>query len=225
MNCLIIDDDPLMVHILETMIADFDFLNLVGSATNVKDAINILEKEPVDLIFLDIEMPNINGLEFLSIFPLNNIQVIIVSSHKKYAVDSYNFKVTDYLLKPVDSTRFYKSVMKAKNESKKPDSPSNIFIKVNSSFLSIQLSDIYYIESIGDYVNFHVINSKYTVHSTLKKIDSILPKEQFMRIHNSYIVRIDKIQKYEDNMVFVHKSFLPISRAQKSKLLEVLNIL
>lgn len=225
MNCLIVDDDPVMAHILETMIAEFDFLNLVSICSNVKDAINVLEKEKVDLIFLDIEMPNINGIEFLSFFPLNDVQVIIVSSHKKYAVETYNFEVTDYLLKPIDKGRFYKAVLKVKGRHKETENPKSIFVKINSVYHSFLFADINYLESIGDYINLHTSNNKYTIYSSLKKISSLLPEDEFFRIHNSYIVRVDKILKFEDNMVYIAKACLPISRTQKNKLLKVLNVL
>ncbi len=228
MNCLIIDDDPLMVHILETMINEFDFLNFIGSTSNALDAIKILDNNNVDIVFLDIEMPNVTGIEFLNIYPFKDINVIVISSHKKYAVETYNFEVTDYLLKPIEKERFLKAVLKVRNKQHQQQTKSpndSIFIKVNNSFESIVLKDINYIESEGDYVTFYTDKNKFLVLSTMKKIEKSLPEDQFFRIHNSYIVRIDKISKYEESTVYINSNFFPVSRSNKTKLLALLNFI
>lgn len=226
MKCIIVDDDPLMVHILETLISEVDFLDVAGTASNINEAIKILETNKVDLIFLDVEMPQITGIEFLRVFQLNNTQVVIVSSHKKYAIESYEFEVADYLLKPIDKERFLKAVFKVKTKfTKTQKEKKNIFIRQNSSFQSIQLKEIEYIESVGDYITIHTESEKFTIHSSLKKMELLLPENEFIRIHNSYIIRIDKIMKYEDNLVYIRDTSIPVSRAQKNRLFDKLNIL
>ncbi|MGV3630668.1 MAG: LytR/AlgR family response regulator transcription factor [Bacteroidota bacterium] len=229
MKCLIIDDDVLMVHILEELLSEVEFVELAGTANNAKEAISFLHSNDVDLIFLDIEMPEINGIEFLQIFSRNSVPVIIVSSHKEYAFDAFEYNVIDYLLKPIDRNRLLKALGRARlngnNTSISPESTENFYIKVNSSYQSVFFDKVLFIESLGDYISVVLEDRKITVHSTLKKIEQKLPERDFLRVHNSFIVRLDKIEKYEDNFITIRKALIPVSRSHKMLLNQKLNIL
>lgn len=229
MKCLIIDDDVLMIHILEELLSEVDFVELVGKVNNVKEAVGFLHSHDVDLIFLDIEMPEINGIEFLRIFSLSAIPVVIISSHKQYAFDAFEYNVIDYLLKPIDPNRLLKALGRARQNSVSvsPESANteNFYIKVNSSYQSVFFDKVLYVESLGDYISIVLEDKKLTVHSTLKKIEQKLPGKDFLRIHNSFIVRLDKIEKYEDNFITIKKALIPVSRSHKPVLSQKLNIL
>lgn len=225
-KCLIVDDDSLMIHILESLLLELDFIEIIAKVNSAKEAINILHREEIDLIFLDIEMPEINGIEFLALFQSLKAKVIIISSHQKYAIDAFEHKVVDYILKPVERTRLLKAINKAKEALDKSGelSTDRFFVKVDSSFQVVFYQDILYIESQGDYLTIVLKDKKYTIHSSMKKIEQKLPSDDFFRIHNSYIVRLDKIEKYEDNLVTINNKLIPVSRAQKNSLQGKLNI-
>lgn len=227
MKCLIVDDDPLMIHILETALKEIDYIQVEGKVNDAKAAVNFLNKTAVDLLFLDIEMPEINGFELLEIINSSNTQVIIITSHKKYALNAFNYEIVDYLLKPIDKLRLMKATKKALQKIASTDKQinRNLFVKVNSSFVSLLFEDIYFIESNGDYINLYTKDKKLTVNSTLKKLEGKLPDGEFLRVHNSYIIRLDKIENIEDNFVSIRQKLVPVSRSNKSILHQKLNIL
>lgn len=223
-RCLIVDDDSLMIHILESLLLELDFIEIVAKVNSAKEAINVMHNENIDLIFLDVEMPEINGIEFLKMFQRMEAKVIIISSHVKYAVDAFDQYVVDYLLKPVDKARLIKAINRATKALNESSNETNFFVKLNTGYQSIPFGDVYYIESLGDYITIVLKGKKYTIHSTLKKLEQKLPQHDFFRIHNSYIVRLDKIEKYEDGYVTVDGKVIPVSRSQKATLLSRLNL-
>ncbi len=232
MKCIVIDDDALSRRVIEEFITRTDFLNFANSFQNAIEAINPLDKTPddIDLIFLDIEMPEMDGIDFLN--TLKNLpQVIIVSSKEKYALEAFDYDVTDYLLKPVTYGRFYKAVLKAKNihEARNKKESDEIFIKKNSALVQLKYDDILWVEALENYVIVNSYNEKFTIHFTMKSIESQLPDSQFKRVHRSYIVNVRKINRIEDNSVFIKSNegvkVIPIGKAYKDKFMGDINLM
>lgn len=232
MNCIVIDDDALSRRVIEEFITRTDFLELKHSFQTAVDSINVInqEQDNIDLIFLDIEMPEMDGIDFLN--TLKNLpQVIIVSSKEKYALEAFDYDVTDYLLKPVNYGRFYKAALKAKNlqESRNKQTVDEIFIKKNSALVRLKYEDILWVEALENYVILNAFNEKFTIHFTMKSIESQLPVKQFKRVHRSYIVNVRKIDRIEDNSVYIkHNEGLkgiPIGKAYKDKFMNDINLM
>ena len=228
MNCIAVDDDQLSLKILEGLIAKTDMLNLLGTFDDAVEAANVTTNQNIDLIFLDVEMPEMTGLELIKILD-KKPQIIIVSSKSKYALDSYNYDVVDYLLKPVENyARFLQAVQKAhKNfQQKNPkEADDYIFIKVDSLFLNFNFHDILWVEAFGDYVKIITEEKIYTVYSTLKTIEKKLPEDDFIRVHRSYIVRIDKIKNVDLSNLQIKNKIIPISNTYRQSFFERINTL
>lgn len=232
MNCIIIDDDQLSRKILESFVEKTEFLKLLNSYSSAIDALNSSTKsEEIDLIFLDIEMPEMTGIEFLKSFK-KTPQIIIVSAQEKYALDAFDYDVTDYLLKPVTYGRFYKAVEKSLERQSKLESPSDkkeIFIKKNSALVRLSYEDILWVEALENYVVINTFDDKYTIHFTMKSIEKQLPATTFKRIHRSFIINISKINSIEDNSVVINhkngKKVLPIGKSYRDNLLNDINLI
>ena len=227
-KCIIIDDDVVQSNILKQYIELTKNLTLSESFTNPLKAIPFLIKSPdIDLIFLDIEMPQISGLDLLDSI-VHSAKVILVSSKKKYAIDSYNYEVIDYLLKPISEKRFKLSILKYDKEHKRNDtneSTQSIFIKEGSLLKKLDLDDIYCIRGADDYIEIIFESSKTLTHSSLTRFYEKLPKNKFVRVHRSSIVNIDKISKYDAHILELGKHLVRVSRSYKSDLNSKLNIL
>ncbi len=235
MNCIIIDDDKLSIKIIEEFVGRTEGLHLAGSYSSAVEAINTLNQpgaEKVDLIFLDIEMPEMSGIEFLESLEIIP-QVVIYSSQEKYALESYEYDVTDYLLKPVQFGRFIKAVNRARERFEKKESPvkesTEIFIKNNGSLVRIKYDDILWIEALENYVVLNTFNEKYTIHFTMKSITDKMPADKFMRIHRSFIVNFSKIKVIEDNSVVIKTDsgtkVIPIGKSYRDKLMNDINLI
>ncbi|MCG8410463.1 MAG: LytTR family DNA-binding domain-containing protein [Bacteroidales bacterium] len=232
MNCIVIDDDAISRRILEEFIERNEFLTLKHTFQNAVEAIRIFnnQNENIDLIFLDIEMPEMDGIDFLSAL-LNPPQVIIVSSKEKYALEAFDYDVTDYLLKPFTYGRFYKAVSKAKkiHDYKNKENVDEIFIKKNSALVRLKYDDILWVEAMENYVVINSFTSKFTIHFTMKSIETQLPSSLFKRVHRSYIVNSQKISKIEDNIVYIESNEgtkgIPIGKAYKEKFIKDLNLI
>jgi DNA-binding LytR/AlgR family response regulator len=226
MNCIIVDDDELSRAALRKCVERSDFLNLVAECKDAIEAQKIIRDNQIDLMFLDVEMPEMSGIEFIKNVEVA-CQVIIVSSKKEYAVDAFEYNVTDYLLKPVQFARYMKAVEKARQiyENVKSEGSNSLLIKQDSKLVKLDLSNIYYIEAFSDYVNIYTKTARYTVLSTMKAIESKLPSADFMRVHRSYIVRLDKISTIEENTIVLNEKLIPVSRSNKDGLVRRLNIL
>ncbi len=241
MNCIIIDDDKISRKILEEYVNRTDSLQLLYSYSNAIDAINSLNQlqEPVHLIFLDIEMPEMNGIDFLNTLKQTNSQIIIVSAKEKYAVTAFDYEVTDYLLKPFNYARFYKSVNRAFKKidnflaAQKPNEDASlaeeIFVKKNATLLKLNFNDIVFIEALENYIIINTLDEKFTIHFTMKSIENKLPKNKFKRIHRSYIVNLNKIRGIEENSVIIKTNdgtkLLPIGKSYKEELIKTLNVI
>ena len=227
MNCLIVDDEDISRKILEKFIAQTDSLRLSGSCSNAIEAVKLLKNEEIDLIFLDIEMPEMSGIELIE--TVKEIpQIIFVTAKENYAVEAFEHNVTDYLLKPITYARFLKSVDKAIEIYKKQGesgAPGYIFVKVDSKLMKMDLADINFVEAQGDYVQLHTRKGKHRIYSTMKHIEAKLPKKEFARVHRSFIVRIERIADITENNLMIDKQIIPIGEKYKSDLLRKLNIL
>ncbi len=226
MNCIIVDDDELSRAALRKCIERTDYLNLVTECKDAVEAQKIIRDNQIDLMFLDVEMPEMSGIDFIKNVEIA-CQVIIVSSKKEYAVDAFEYNVTDYLLKPVQYARFLKAVEKARQiyENVQSEGTRTLLIKQDSKLVKLDLENIYYIEAFSDYVNIYTKTTRHTVLSTMKAIESKLPSSEFMRVHRSYIVRLDKISTIEENTIVLNDKLIPVSRSNKDGLVRRLNIL
>jgi len=230
---MILDDDDLSRRILEEFIKKTEELNLMHSSADPVSCMNLLKRDDsVDLIFLDIEMPEMTGLDFLDTLP-NPPLIIIFSSKGKYAVDSYNYDVTDYLLKPVTYKRFLQSIEKAEKrlqeENRDELGKNEIFIKKNSTLVRLKYKDILWIEALENYVIFNTFKDKFTIHFTMKAIEQKLPSKLFTRVHRSYIVNTSSIEVIEDNSVIIKTvettKSIPIGKSYKEKLMKDINLI
>ncbi len=227
MRCAIVDDDELSIRLITEYINQTDFLNLVGAYSSAIKASNVLLREPVDLIFLDVEMPGMTGLELIKSLE-RKPQIILITSKRDYAIEAFEYQVADYLLKPVGYSRFLKAVTKARElfevKQKSASAPKHLYIKEDSVLVNVALNDIVWIEALGDYVTIHLTDKKHTVLTTMKAMDGKLPPEEFMRVHRSFIVRVDKISNLDGNMLVVGKKLLPIGKSYRKALMDRLNI-
>ncbi len=234
LKTLIVDDEPLALDVLETFIQRVDGLELVGRCENGIQALNLLQKGGIDLLFLDIEMPTLDGLELLK--SLHHApKVIITTAYRDYAVESFELDVVDYLVKPIPFQRFVKAVNKVlqRNEEidlvseanayqqlDKPEKPEAMFIKVDKRIVKVFFKDILFIESLKDYIRVHTTTEAYVTYQTMNGIGEILPAEDFARIHKSFIVAIHKVSSIEANDLIVNNRSLPIGRSYREEILE-----
>lgn len=214
---------------LEKRISGKPMLNLIGTFSSAIAAADFISREKVDLIFLDIMMPEMTGLQFLKSLSSNHPQIILITSEKQFAAEAFEYEVTDFLVKPVSEERFLKAIMRASSifnaSVSSRESNKYIFVKVNGNFVKIELTNILYVEALADYVTIHTTEGRYTVHLTMKAMVESLSVSSFIRIHNSFIVNIEKITKVEDNTVIIDKKLIPVSRARFKPLMQRLNLL
>jgi len=230
MRCMAIDDEPLALELLEDNISKVPYLQLVSSCNNPLEAMKLLQEKPVDLIFLDIQMPGLTGLQFIQSLS-NRPQFILITAYEKYALDGFNLDVTDYLVKPVSFDRFLKACNKAwdlyqlKSKPKEPTaaSPDYFFVNVDYSLVKLSFADIQYIEGLKDYIKIHIKSSPKAVitRMSMKSIEEELPPHLFVRIHKSYIVSIASITAIRKNSVFIGAMELPVSDNYKDALTSI----
>ncbi len=233
MKCIVIDDDKLIHIQIKKFAEKIKDCQVVGTFTSAEEALQDIDVNDVDLIFLDIEMPGMSGLEFLSALK-SYPAVVIVSAKDKYAVEAFDYEVDDYLLKPLDYARFVKAVERVKeklNQFKFSRVEGDaVFIKESASvFKKIFYDEIYWIEALENYITIYTERGRHTIHFTMKAIEKVLPPDRFMRIHRSFIVNISKIDAIEDNYAVVfyrgQKKTLTIAKTYKDELLRRLNII
>ncbi len=232
MNCIIVDDNKMARTAIRLMIEQVDFLHLSHECENPVDAFNILQTEEIDLVFLDVEMPEMSGVDLIKNLEKRPL-FILISAKKEYAVEAFELNVADYIIKPVSLARFTMAVSRAKelydSKHKKVEGPSNdknyIFARANGVLAKINIDDIKYVQALGDYVSIYTSSKHYTIHSTLKGMEEKLPKNKFYRLHRSYLVAIDQIETVEENTAYVGKQNLPIGEQFKKGLLQKLNLI
>lgn len=226
MNCIAIDDEPRALDIIKSHVSRVDFLELKEVFVDPFKAVSYVRENAIDLIFLDINMPDIDGFDLLKHFGKKPL-IIFTTAHSEYALQSYEVEAVDYLLKPFDFSRFLMAVTKAQDKFAQ-SSPSSdfFFVNVGHQKKKIKYDEIYYVEGEGNYVNYCTSNGKILVRSTIKDTLSILPATAFVQIHRSYIVALAWIEKIEDNHVHISDTEISISASYKEdfmKMIESLN--
>jgi DNA-binding LytR/AlgR family response regulator len=230
MNVILVDDEPLAQEVVETHISKFPNLKLLAKCNNAVEALQALKEHDVDLMFLDIQMPQISGIDFLKTLPAAP-KVILTTAFSEYALDGYDLNVVDYLLKPISFDRFAKAVNKAISQDAPqpeavPSSKENadyIFVKADKKLIKIHFNDIFYIEGLKDYVILHTPTGRVVTLQTMKSLETKLPQDLFMRIHRSYIVNLSNITVIEGNTVQINKKIIPIGKNYKETLLDMVN--
>ncbi|KMQ63914.1 LytTR family transcriptional regulator [Chryseobacterium sp. BLS98] len=225
MKCLIIDDEPLARFHMKELADQIDFLTVEGTCATALEADTVVKEKEIDLLFLDINMPYLNGLEFLE--QLENPPLcILTTAYSEYALEGYRLQVVDYLLKPIAFNRFYQAVNKAQqqfiiSEKMKKNSFDDPFLYVRQSdtFVKVSWVDILYIESMQNYTKLHFKDKSLVIHQTMKAIEESLPTEHFFRIHKSFLINITHIDMISGGRLFINKTELPISRTRKEELL------
>ena len=223
-KCIIIEDEPLALKKIKGFIEQVDYLNLKEGFNNAIDAIGYLKKNTVDLIFLDIRMKQLSGIQFLESLS-NKPKIIITSAYDKYALKGYELDVSDYLLKPFTFERFLKSANKAFEQlvELQSDQVNNyIFVKTEYRIEKIDLKDILFIQGMKDYLQIHTKNKKIMTLQTFKNLLEILPTIDFQRVHNSYVIAISKIDNIERNKIRIGDHLIPISEGYKNKFYQLL---
>jgi DNA-binding LytR/AlgR family response regulator len=218
-KCVIIDDEPLAIQVIENHLKNFDHIEVAGTFTNPLKAYGILEQEKVDVIFLDINMPQMTGFTFID--NLNHKPLIVITTaYREYAVKSFEMNILDYLVKPIPFNRFLKTMNKiyqqvylshGSGEGLLQQEP-HIFLKVNKKLIKVNLNDILYIESLKDYIKVNTTLGDYVVHKSLSAITEELPQSNFIRIHRSYTISINKIDAIEGNTTEIANRKIPIGR-------------
>lgn len=219
-KCIIVDDEPLAISLLENYVRKIPFLELVFSAENPILVLEYIQNNDADLIFLDIQMPEISGINFMKIVG-DKKKYILTTAYSEYALEGYEHNIIDYLLKPVSFDRFHKSAIKAQERFTFPDhsSESYFFVKSSGQQHRINFSDILYIESIKDYVNIKTLNEEFIVLDTLKSLENQL-SERFVRVHKSFIVNLDKTKNIGiKRIVLLSEKEIPIGESYRSHLL------
>ncbi|MBA3649325.1 MAG: response regulator transcription factor [Chitinophagales bacterium] len=226
LKSLIVDDEPLAQEVLENYMQRVNELQLVRKCSNAMEAFQILHKERVDLLFLDIQMPVIDGLSFLKSLK-NAPSVILTTAYPNHALEGYDLDVVDYLLKPISFERFLKAVNKAIDHRKPPVNNDNtpsaeyIFLKVDNKLVKANFSDIVYIEGMKDYLKIFVKDKLLVIHQTMKKIEDLLPKNKFIRVHKSYIISLDAVTSITGNFVEINGKEIPIGANYKDQLINM----
>lgn len=241
-KCIIIDDELMSRTVMTELISTQPELHLVGDFPDAIEALKYLNHNDVDLIFLDIHLPNFNGFDFINTIN-QKVNVILITSDKNFAIEAFEYNcIVDYLVKPITQERFDKAILRLKEfegkqqKSKKridkdeedeldSSGTSEFYINNSKRLIKIELNTILYFRANGDYVFIKTENNSYTIHNTLKKIENKLPKDDFFKVHRSYIINTRKIIDIEDNSVLIGKEVIPISRRNKSELMKRVHLL
>ena len=228
LSCIIVDDEPLAVRLLESYVEKTPDLTLLASYTDSINALNAVKEQKPDLLFLDIQMPNMDGMELAHSLP-EETRVVFTTAFKEYAFESYEVNALDFLLKPIRYNKFIAAVDKARKlhtpqaSTPQSETPNTVFIRVDGEWQNINIDDIVYVNGMKDYVLFYLDNQPKALitHLTMKAVEEMLPKEKFLRVHRSYIVAIDKISKVDRNdciyigeeIIHIPDGYLPAFRA------------
>lgn len=229
MSCVIVDDEPLAREGISNYIREIDFLQMVAACDDPVKLISILDRNAVDLIFLDIQMPKMSGIDFLKVVKQPPI-VIITTAYPTYALEGFQLNVLDYLLKPITFERFLKSVNKAKDYfqliNKADNNETHIahtdyfFIKCGNKYEKIFFKDILYIEGMQNYVSIYTLKGKYITLLSIKNLEENLSPDAFIRVHKSYIVSVHQIEGIEGNEIFIQQNRIPISRNYREEVMQ-----
>jgi DNA-binding LytR/AlgR family response regulator len=237
MKCVIIDDEPLAVELLEDFVKKIDTLELLHTFNNAIDAVSFINQNNVDLIFLDIQMPHFSGIEFLNTIEKKPL-IIFTTAYSDYAVEGFNLGAVDYLVKPIPFHRFLKSVVRAQQianpaaiiqpvtETPTPESEQDfMFVRAEYENVKMNFSDILFIEGLKDYVKIYTTDNKFTLTLiSLIKLENLLSSKGFSRIHRSYIINIKHVKSIQKNKVLISDKRIPISESYKNAFFEKINL-
>ncbi len=236
MNCIIIDDEATARAIIAQLCSNITSLTVLEEFPNAIQAIKYLNQNEVDLIFLDIHMPDFTGFDFIETLK-SPPKIILTTSDANFAIQAFEYDcIVDYLVKPITPERFQKAILKAeavkhvatsRGDSNKVETTSgnDLYVNIDRRLIKIDIPSIYLVEAKGDYIHVKTEDKNYTVHSTLKKIEEKLPDSLFLKVHRSYIINVNKIIDIEDNSVLIKKDVIPVSRSNRPELMKRLNLL
>ena len=242
MNCIIIDDEATARAIISQLCAEEPNATVLEEFPNAIQAIKFLNQNEVDLIFLDIHMPDFTGFDFIETIK-NPPKTILTTSDPNFAIQAFEYDcIVDYLVKPITEERFKKAISKAESSSLPLSNPyvsedektsekvegksgNDLYVNIDRRLIKIDIPSIYLVEAKGDYIFIKTENKNYTVHSTLKKMEEKLPDSLFLKVHRSYIINTKKIIDIEDNSVLIKKDVMPVSRSNRPELMKRLNLL
>jgi len=223
-NCIVVDDEPASRDVLEKFVRDCPTLNLVCLCKNAFEASEIINKEEIQLIFLDVNMPKLSGIHFYKTL-INPPNVIFTTAYPEYAVEGFEVDAIDYLLKPFKFERFLKAVNKLQeryNQKEQKVDSYSIILKADKKLYNIKIDDICYLEALGDYVKVYYLNNSIIVHDTFQKMLEKLPKEQFMRVHKSFAIAFNKLEIIEGNMVKINDKSIPIGQTYRTEFMNLI---
>jgi len=234
LKCIIVDDEPLALALLSDYVSRFPGLELIAATSDPLSALHLVKTEAPDLVFLDMQMPELNGVQFLKILQ-QRVMVIITTAYGEYALEGYEHHVVDYLLKPIMPDRFMIAVEKAQqrhgtcypvNRNEQIDdrngTPAFIFIKTDHRTVRVDLADIYYLEGARDYVIIHMQSDQILTAQSMKSLEEVLPQDQFIRVHKSYIIALNKINYIERNRIAIKDQLIPVGESYKGSLLNII---
>ncbi|MGF1924697.1 MAG: LytR/AlgR family response regulator transcription factor [Bacteroidia bacterium] len=242
LKCIAVDDEPLALDIIEDYISKVPFLELVKRTENAIEALQLVQAGGIDLVFLDIQMPDLTGIQFLKIAS-GKSNYILTTAYSQYALESYDLNVSDYLLKPIAFDRFYKAVEKVRNQMQKEEvsvpvvaeplqnATSSvastvqdfIFVKTEHKIQKIQLDDILYIEGLKDYISIFTKSERVITLQNMKKMEETLPKGEFIRVHKSYIVSLDKVESIERSRISISGKVIPIGDTYRDEFFKLID--
>jgi DNA-binding LytR/AlgR family response regulator len=233
-SCLAVDDEPPALDVLKKYISSVQSLELVGTCADAVEALNFIRQHSIDLLFLDIQMPQILGTDFLRTLK-KPPKVIFTTAFRKFAVEGFELDAVDYLLKPISFERFLKAVNKVMDaslngtlsvdiEPQKTNIENFIYLRSDRKMIKVALADILYIESIKDYIKVIATSGTVITKQSISSIEETLPKDMFIRIHRSYIVSVNKIESYNQELIWIAKQELPISRMYRHEVIKILQM-
>src|SRR5476651_907739 len=236
-RCIIVDDEPLALHILEDYMSKIPFLQLIKATTNPIEALTLVQEGNVDLVFLDVQMPELTGIQFLRIAN-GKAKVILTTAYPQYALEGYELDVIDYLLKPIAFDRFFKAVQKAQTVMQPaaqplPPEPASqpqqdflsdfIFVKTEHKIQKVYLNDILFIEGLKDYISIFTANERIITLQNMKKMEDALPEKHFIRVHKSYIVAINKIDSIERSRIWIKDKIIPVGDTYRDEFFKIVD--
>ena len=229
-KCLIVDDEPLAILVIKEFLEKVPQLELVKTCADALQAFQVLSQEKIDLVFLDIEMPNLNGIDFIKSLS-NPPAIILTTAYREYAMESYEIEVVDYLLKPISFSRFFKAINKYLKSTainanivktvEQKTIQGSIYVYANKKNIKVYLADILYVESLKDYVRIHTSTQKITSKDTISRYEKLLPNS-FLRVHRSFIINTQKISAYTQHDIEIGEKEIPIGSSYKNKVMELL---
>ncbi|MFY0687862.1 MAG: response regulator transcription factor [Cyclobacteriaceae bacterium] len=226
LKCIVVDDEPLAIEVIESYIQQFDQLELSAKFENPVKAFEYLQSQPVDVLFIDIQMPRITGLEILRSMS-KRPKVILTTAYRDYALDGFELEVTDYLLKPIAFDRFVKAIAKLKEvesiRSNEPDENADIFVKVDKKMVRLDLSSLLFLESQRDYLRIVCEHRELVTHMSISEADSLFPEEDFFRVHRSFVVSKKRIDSFSATEIEIGGHHIPIGRNYKAEVSKILD--